>query len=89
MQAFHRHWTYFAILGWVQFNDHILETGLFKRMRALEKPQEKSYRPPRALKLDTRFPTMKFELVPMLYFRETILTLWTDIYFFSCGNYLV
>ena len=48
LQAFHRHWTYFAILGWVQFNDHILETGLFKRMRALEKPQEKRYRPPRA-----------------------------------------
>ena len=48
-------------------------------MRALEKPQEKSYRPPRALKLDTRFPTMKFELVPMLYFRDTILSLWTDI----------
>ena len=64
LQAFHRHWTYFAILGWVQFNDHILETGLFKRMRALEKPQEKSYRPPRALKLDRHFPTMKFELIP-------------------------
>lgn len=73
-RTFHRHWTCSVILGWVQFNDHILETGLFKRMRALEKPQEKSYRPPRALKLDRLFPTMKFELVPMLYFRDTIFT---------------
>ena len=35
-------------------------------MRVLEKPQEKSYRPPRALKLDRHFPTMKFELISML-----------------------
>jgi hypothetical protein len=56
LQAFHRHWTYFAILGWVQFNDHILETGLFKRMKALEKPQEKKLQATKSPKVSETFP---------------------------------